>query len=557
MAITRVSGAQVLQAYAAPTTLSIDFEAIALQRLDDGRMAAVWKTQSGSTETVWTSTLDPLGVTHTSILQLDSGPTSRVLQLPSLASTTSGGYFVTWEDDASATTPLAGNTSGRVFSATGAALTSEAALSNSASGGEYTPSVSRLGNGNFLATWSDTLTASAMTPSAEIMARIYSPTGAALGAEFRLNTTTAGVQFGTDSLALGDGRTVVVWGNAVVSGYTLKATELRGRFVDQNGAGLAADFQLDTIEAGSTYQDESFEVLGLGNGGFVVIWEEETSSSVERIHFQRFTATGAKSGSEFVAESVTGTNDITQMITTELANGGFAIAWRVFNDATNVATSHVRQFTFSGVEIGTETSLNAAAAPGLTLTGDLELMSNGQVMGLGFSGKSIATQVFNFGDTRLVGTSTADTLYGKNGVNDVVSGWAGNDILAGLAGNDTLNGGAGNDRLTGGAGRDNFDFNTALSATTNVDTIVDFNVAADTIRIDDSIFKAIGQTSGVLAAAKFYIGAAAHDADDRIIYDQASGALMYDADGNGAGAAIKFATLTTKLALTNADFIII
>ena len=52
MAITRVTGAQILQTYASPTTLSIDFEAIALQRLDNGRMAAVWKTQSGSTETM-------------------------------------------------------------------------------------------------------------------------------------------------------------------------------------------------------------------------------------------------------------------------------------------------------------------------------------------------------------------------------------------------------------------------------------------------------------------------------------------------------------------------
>ena len=491
------------------------------------------------------------------MLNLDSGPTSRALQLPSLASTTSGGYFAAWEDDATATTPLAGNTSGRAFGATGAALTAETALSNSTSGGEYTPSVARLGNGNFLVSWADTLTAGAYTPSSEIMARIYSPSGVALGAEFRLNTTTAGVQLGTDSLSLGDGRTVVVWGNAVVSGYTLKATELRGRFVDKNGVGIATDFQLDTIAAGSTYQDESFEVLGLGNGGFVVVWEEETSASVEEIHFQRFTSAGAKAGTEFIAETVTGRSDITQLITTELADGGFAVAWRVFNDATGATSSHVRSFTYSGTETGTELSLNATASPGLSLIGDLELMSNGRVMALGFSGTSIATQVFDFGDERLLGTSVADTLYGKDGVHDVILAGTGNDSVFGLSGNDTLNGEAGNDTLTGGLGNDNFDFTTALSAAANVDVIVDFNVAADTIRIDDAIFKAIGQTSGVLAAAKFYTGTAAHDADDRIIYNQASGALIYDADGNGAGAATQFATLMVKPALTNADFVII
>ena len=36
----------------------------------------------------------------------------------------------------------------------------------------------------------------------------------------------------------------------------------------------------------------------------------------------------------------------------------------------------------------------------------------------------------------------------------------------------------------------------------------------------------------------FHTGGGAHDANDRIIYDTDSGALSYDADGSGQGAAI-------------------
>ncbi len=45
-----------------------------------------------------------------------------------------------------------------------------------------------------------------------------------------------------------------------------------------------------------------------------------------------------------------------------------------------------------------------------------------------------------------------------------------------------------------------------------------------------------------------------HDSSDRIIYDSTNGKLYLDADGNGAGAQVLIATLTSGLAHTNADF---
>jgi len=60
-----------------------------------------------------------------------------------------------------------------------------------------------------------------------------------------------------------------------------------------------------------------------------------------------------------------------------------------------------------------------------------------------------------------------------------------------------------------------------------------------------------------LSANAFFIGAVAHDADDRIIYNDATRALLFDADGNGAGAAVQFATFSTGLALTASEFVIV
>jgi Ca2+-binding RTX toxin-like protein len=60
-----------------------------------------------------------------------------------------------------------------------------------------------------------------------------------------------------------------------------------------------------------------------------------------------------------------------------------------------------------------------------------------------------------------------------------------------------------------------------------------------------------------LTKAGFYVGSAAQDANDRIIYNSGTGALYYDADGSGSAAMIQFAQLSSGLALTQQDFLII
>ena len=156
------------------------------------------------------------------------------------------------------------------------------------------------------------------------------------------------------------------------------------------------------------------------------------------------------------------------------------------------------------------------------------------------------------------GNTVANTLTGNDAAN-VLSGLAGNDVLNGGAGNDTLIAGAGNDILTGGLGSDVFRFdNTALSATTNVDTVLDFTHGVDAMQLENAVFKKLAVT-GTLSAANFHASndATPLDANDYIQYNATTGALYYDADGSGAGAAIQFATLVGAPAVTAADFFVI
>ncbi len=140
-----------------------------------------------------------------------------------------------------------------------------------------------------------------------------------------------------------------------------------------------------------------------------------------------------------------------------------------------------------------------------------------------------------------------------NSLNNYIGGNTGANILYGLDGNDRLDGDLGADTLQGGAGADSYLFTSDLGGG-NVDTIVGFNVADDTIVLSDGVFTGIA--FGTLAASAFVIGAAAVDSDDRIIYNSATGALYFDVDGVGGVAAVQFATLAPGLALTNNDFVL-
>lgn len=149
------------------------------------------------------------------------------------------------------------------------------------------------------------------------------------------------------------------------------------------------------------------------------------------------------------------------------------------------------------------------------------------------------------GNINGAGNASANILTGNSAAN-MLKGLGGNDRLLGNAGNDVLDGGVGNDTLSGGAGADKFDFSTATDGSANVDTILDFNAVDDTIRLDNDIFTAFTTENITISSGNFWASTtatSAHDTDDRIIYNTTSGALYYDADGNGAESAIQFAVL--------------
>src|SRR5207302_1882539 len=126
-------------------------------------------------------------------------------------------------------------------------------------------------------------------------------------------------------------------------------------------------------------------------------------------------------------------------------------------------------------------------------------------------------------------TTTAINLVGNEFAN-AIYGNAGNNFIDGKGGSDTIYLGGGSDTVV---------FTTTLGSN-NVDTIHGFTSGDDHIQLDRVTFANLA--SGTLPDDQFTTGTPA-DGNDRIVYNQTTGALYFDPDGNGTYAPIQFAQL--------------
>jgi Ca2+-binding RTX toxin-like protein len=158
---------------------------------------------------------------------------------------------------------------------------------------------------------------------------------------------------------------------------------------------------------------------------------------------------------------------------------------------------------------------------------------------------------------QVTGGSGTDTLAGLENI----VGSAHADRLTGSAAANVLNGGLGADTLTGGAGADSFVFDQSPSPSAGVDVVTDFSLAQDRIVLSKLAFSTLGAIGALDAGAFFSAnfstnGPAAILAEQRVLYDTATGALYFDLDGVGGGAAVQFAKLDSAPALTAAHIVV-
>lgn len=638
-----------------------------LLALADGGYVVAW---DGSLDTgdIFTRRFDmdgsPLGETT----QVTSYTQSGTLYYSSMALLADGDYLVTWSVYDSFGEGIAGSFAQR-FRVDG--------IDTYAVGGEITidshkysldPAATGLSDGSYLMAWSGKgLGQSDYDYDLDVFVQRYDGSGAPLGPKTVVNAYTTGTQTRPVMTMLEDGSYLVVWdGKGAGDGSGIFA-----KHFDAEGNALGAEFRVNPSTAGVQY---NAKVTALTDGGYLVTWESGGVSGVGAgIYAQRFdrydNALSAKLTGDGVANSLTwtgaghvildgrGGNDVLRggIGNDQLMGGaggdrlsgaeGVDHLWG--NDGKDTldggigadqlqggagddtyfvdnAADEVIELAGQGVDT-VKSSITLTLGQNLenlTLTGSSASNGTGNGMANTLNGNAYANLLKGLGgNDKLAGFGGNDTLIGGGGQDtldggagkdtavfsemnkpvsvslnlasdvtayvggiaedtlrnienlkggtagdslagdsnaNVLYGYAGKDTLSGGLGNDQLLGGAGNDSLTGGDGSDIFCFNTALNATNNRDTVTDFVAAVDRIQLENSIFVSLTAT-GILSSDNFIANAsgAPMDGDDFILYNSNTGALFYDADGNGPGLRIQFATLVGHPAISNMDFMVV
>jgi Ca2+-binding RTX toxin-like protein len=178
---------------------------------------------------------------------------------------------------------------------------------------------------------------------------------------------------------------------------------------------------------------------------------------------------------------------------------------------------------------------------------------------LGNNGGSINNVVVNAS-----GVTTNGLRFEGNANTQTFIGTTKADVFVGNGGNDTLTGGGGADKfvfgqvhemvVTGAATAPQSYVDTAFNLT-GVDTITDFVHNTDKIELHlDQYANLVGFNSSMLRVNA--TGTAA-DANDYLLFNTTSKMLSYDADGNGAGAAVNIAVLTGVTTFTASDVVVV
>jgi len=267
--------------------------------------------------------------------QVNTWTISTQQQKPDIAALADGGFVVTWQSNQD------GSGSGiyaQRYDMNGAAVGGEFRVNTTTIAGQNDPAITALVNGGFVVTWQ-----SGGNGDNGIFAQRYDTSGAAVGGEFRVNPAAEQDSYYPVITALESGGFVVAWESILAGNIFTQSYDMNG-----NPAGDPFRFNLTT-----EFNAEDVAITTLVNGDIVMSWDSFDGAS-GGVYARKY---GAPPGGEINVNTYK-TGDQSNSSITTLADGGFVVSWQSDNQDGSDYGIYAQRYNSSRAAVGGEFQVN-------------------------------------------------------------------------------------------------------------------------------------------------------------------------------------------------------
>jgi len=325
-----------------------------------GRFVVVWESygEDGSGYGIFGQRYAAGGTPAGTAFRVSTYTSSHQAAASVAVNRTTGAFVVVWRSPG-ADMPVGSNgIYAQRYDASGAALGGEFRVNTTTTASDDAPSVATDVSGNFLVTW-------AALPDAQvargIFGRLFQASGAPVGDEFRVSPGSSSLTSASAS-ADGSGTFIVVWDDGT--------GRVAGRRFDSAGQPLGADFRLNT---GTTGVELIPGVAAFSSGGFVAVWGTSFADAADPsggIFAQRFSKDEVRLGDVFHVNTYT-TNIQNNPRVAGDPLGSFVVCWNGTDAALGTSSNvQAQRYRSTGAPIGGESRVNTTL-PLMQLMGGL------------------------------------------------------------------------------------------------------------------------------------------------------------------------------------------
>ncbi len=307
-------------------------------------------TDYGSTGgDVFAQRYDAFGATIGGLIAVNTS-TLNGQDYAAVAMAADGRFVVVWSDNGQDGDGL--GIYARVFDASGSAVTSEFQVNAVSVGSQDSAAVAMANDGSFAVTFT-----SFQAGSNEIVVRRFAASGAAIGGDVMVNSTSLNEQLAPAIAMHTDGSFVVVW-MSYADDDALPSYGIYGQRFSSTGVALGGEFLINT----TTAFDQTSPTIGMdGAGKFTVAWgsDQQDADGSYGIFARQFDANGVALGSEFQIHTTTTSTQSDPSIAVR-SDGQFVVTWESFgHDAPGTLGIYARRFDAAAASLGAEILVNS------------------------------------------------------------------------------------------------------------------------------------------------------------------------------------------------------